>query len=88
MCVWCVCVCPRLGWTLVFDVFVAPVSLLFTSNLLVLLILFVLIEDGERCEFNFSSYISLYRAAAIASDPSDFSVQMPEGVKNFKIISE
>ena len=44
----CVCVCPRLGRTLVFDVFVVPVLLLFINNLLVLLFLFALNEDDER----------------------------------------
>ena len=79
--------CSLLGWTLVFDVIVASVSLLFISNLFVLLFLFVFIEGDERCELILSSYVFLYGAAAIVSDPSDISVQMPEGVQNFKTLS-
>ena len=70
-----------------FDVILATVSLLLINNLVVLLFLFVANGDDKQCELKFSSNIPPYRAAVNVRDHSDISFQMPNGLKNIKVLS-
>ena len=71
-----------------FDVISATVLLLFSNNLVLLIFLFVANGDYNPCELNFSSNIPPFRAAVNVRNPSDIFVQMPNGLKIIKVLSQ